>query len=207
MFHFFSNCKIASVALKNYLQHKFNNFKMIKHLKTFDHDVIDPDFKKIDRFFLRRPNLLRYLIRLSIVLHIKNITHAQQLLGDYYVEIKNKKGITKKLFKNTTLKDILVNAHIIETTNKTDGIYEEKIINNVDIYTNFFNDKKNIRNIIINVDNESGLTLRELLLYNNINIYKFDRINFLITSMMTFDEYVIDNNLNDFLDKKIIDLL
>jgi hypothetical protein len=207
MFHFFSTCNIIKTAIKNYFEHKIKKIKIITKLKTFDHDVLDPNFRKIDRFFLRRPNLLRYLIKISILFKIKNITRAQKLIGDFYIEVHNSNGINKKLIKNTSLKDILLSANNLNCSNKTDGMYNDKLINEVNIYSNYLTCRYNIKNIIVNVDCESDLDLRELLLYNNINIYNFDRINFVITNFNTFDEEIIDTQIYDFLDKKVNELI
>ena len=207
MFHFFSTCRIIKTGIKNYFQHKIKKIKIIRKLKTFDHDVLDINFRKIDRFFLRRPNLLRYLIKLSCIFKINNITNAQKLIGDYYIEVHNKNGITKQLFRNKKLKDILISADKINCLNKTDGMYNDKLVNEIIIYSDYFTNKQNIKDIITNIDNESELNLRELLLYNSINIYKFDRINILTISFLTLNEEIIDDKLNNFLDKKVIDLI
>ena len=181
---------------------------MVKHLKTFDYDVLEPEFRKIDRFFLRKPNLLRYIIKIENVMHIKHMTRAEKFIGDFYIEVHNKNGIVKKLIKNNKLKDILISAETLNASNKTDGMYDEKIINNIMLYNNYDNSNNiQIKNIIVNVDIECDLSLRELLLYNNVNVYNYNRINIVITNFITCEEEIIDVKLSDFLDKRIQELI
>ena len=117
MFHFFSTCKIIKTGIKDYFKHKFKNIKMVKHLKTFDYDTLEPNFRKIDRFFLRKPNLLRYIIKIEKAIHIKHMTKAEKFIGDFYIEVQNSNGIIKKLLKNNKLKDILSSVDILNTNN------------------------------------------------------------------------------------------
>ena len=207
MFHFFSTCKIINTAVKDYFRHKLRNIKMVKHLKTFDYDVLEPEFRKIDRFFLRKPNLLRYIIKIENVMHIKHMTRAEKFIGDFYIEVHNKNGIVKKLIKNDKLKNILMSAEIMLATNKTDGMYDEKIIDTVLLYNKFNNNNIQIKNMIVNIDIDCDLDLRELLLYNSINVYNYDRIKIVLTNFITCEEEIIDAKLSEFLDKRIQELI
>jgi len=207
MFHFFSTYKIIKTAIGNYISYKISKYNIIIKLKTFDHDILDLNFKKKDRFLLRRPNLLRYLIRLSLFLKIKNITNVQNLIGDYYIEVKNKNGIVKKLITNIKLKDILIEASKLNSYNKTDGVYNNKMITDIKIYNCYINKEVNIKNTIMNVDLENDIILRDMLLYNNINYCKFNKIKIITVSLETLDEETIDDNLDIYLNKTLTRLI
>lgn len=207
MFHFFSTYRIIKTAIGNYISHKILEYKIILKLKTFDHDVLDNNFKKIHRFFLRRPNLLRYLLRLSLFFKIKNITNAQNLIGNFYIEVKNKNGIVKKLIRNIKLKDIIIDATHLNSYNKTDGVYNNLMINNIKIYNCYTNQEINIKNIIMNVDLENNIVFRDILLYNNINFCKYNKINITTTSLETLDEEIIDDTLDKYLNRNLDKLI
>lgn len=207
MFHFFSTCRIIKTAIGNYVSHKISKYNIILKLKTFDHDVLDLNFKKKDRYFLRRPNLLRFLLKLSLLIKIKNITNVQNIIGDFYIEVKNKNGIVKKLIKNIKLKDLIINAPELNSYNKTDGVYNNLMINDLKIYNCYSNNEVNIKNIIMNVDLENDIIFRDILLYNNINFCKYNKINITTSSLETLDEEIIDDTLDKYLNRNLDKLL
>lgn len=210
MFQLFRNIGLAGYVLRDYIKHKINKIKKIKHLKTFDYDILDNNFSKIDRFYLRRPNLLRILIKLETILpFINNITDAEKLVGDFYCEFNNNLGNCKTVFKNTKLKDILKLASIYNNNNKTELLFDSKLLTTLEIYNNHLNkqNRLDIKNYIVNVDKDANINLRELLLYNNINVYKYNKITIIVTSFETMEEQKIETDIVNYIERNINDLI
>jgi len=210
MFQLFRNIRLAGYVLRDYIKHKISKIKKIKHLKTFDYDILDNNFSKIDRFYLRRPNLLRILIKLETILpFVNNITDAEKLVGDFYCEFNNNLGNCKTVFKNTKLKDILKLASTYNNNNKTELLFDSNLLTTLEIYNNHLNkqNRLDIKNYIVNVDKDANINLRELLLYNNINVYKYNKITVIVTSFETMEEQKIETDIVNYIERNINELI
>jgi hypothetical protein len=177
--------------------------KIIKNIKLLNNNI---KLRKIDKFFLKRPNLLYYLIKLENILPI-NITKVETYIGDYYCHYKNKHGEIKKVFNNIKLKDIILLAKKIDITNKTDGTYGNYVILDIILYNTITLYNLDIKNYITNIDIETPIKLKDILNYEKIDYDKYNKIHIKVLSILTFEEKSIEYNIKDIIIKNITELI
>ena len=203
MNQFFSNCKFIYYLLRDTFKHFINKIKKIKKIILINDNV---ELSKTDIFFLNRPNLLYYLIKLEKIIPV-NITKLETRVDNFYCHFKNNHGEVKKIFNNTKLKDILTEANKININNKTDGTFDNNVILEIKLYNTISMFNLDIKNYLLNIDSNTTINLKDLLRYENISTDLYNRIEIKYLNITTFDEHVIDTSITDYLTKNIAELL
>jgi len=203
MNQFFSDCKFIFLLIRDACIYKINNMKIIKNIKLLNDNI---KLTRIDKFFIKRPNLLYYLIKLENILPI-NITRVETYIGNYYCHYKNKHGELKKIFNNFKLKDVILLGKEINITNKTDGTYGNYVILDIRLYNTTTMYNLDINNYITNIDIDTQINLKDMLNYEKIEYDKYNMIHIKVLSILTFEEKSIDYDIKDFLTKNITELI
>jgi hypothetical protein len=148
------------------------------------------DIKNVKKYYLLTKYLLKYF----------------NIEGDFYCIIHNKYGICKTILKNTDLKNIAKLQPIINITEKTDNLYNNKIIDIIKIIydDNTFYD---LTNDIINIDKSLNLSFEYFLILNNIKHKPKDMIYIKYTDCETFEDDIIMDKLEEYFLKSINNLI
>ncbi len=126
--------------------------------------------------------------------------------GDFYCVIHNKHGICKTILKNTNLNNISKLQPILNITEKTDNLYNNKII---DIIKIIYDDETfyDLTNDIINIDKSLNLSFEYFLILNNIKYKTKDMLYIKFTNCDTFEDDIIINRLEEYFLKSINNLI
>ncbi len=126
--------------------------------------------------------------------------------GDFYCVIHNKHGICKTILKNTNLNNISKLQPILNITEKTDNLYNNKII---DIIKIIYDDETfyDLTNDIINIDKSLNLSFEYFLILNNIKHKTKDMLYIKYTDCETFEDDIIINRLEEYFLKSINNLI
>ena len=85
MNQFFSNCRFLYYIIRDTFNNLINKNKIIQKIILINNSN---NLTNIDKFFLNRPNLLYYLIKLEKIIPI-NLTNLETYVGDYYCHFIN----------------------------------------------------------------------------------------------------------------------
>ena len=126
--------------------------------------------------------------------------------GDFYCIIHNKYGICKSILKNTNLSNIAILQPILKITEKTDNLYNNKII---DIIKIIYDDETfyDLTNDIINIDKSLKLSFEYFLILNKIKHKPKDMLYIKYTNCDTFDDDTIISKIDEYYLKSINDLI
>jgi hypothetical protein len=126
--------------------------------------------------------------------------------NNYYCEINNKYGLTKTIFENSYIKDILNQRNKIYIEDKTDRIYGNKILEEIKLIK--YNEKEiNFTNIMMNIDKKLNLTLDNFFKLNEIKYNENDKIYIKYMNYDNFEEKCIVDDINKFIDYKINNII
>ena len=122
--------------------------------------------------------------------------------GDFYCIIHNQNGICKTILKNTNLHNILEIQSILNITDKTDNLYNNKIINIIKI---IYDDETfyDLTNHIITIDKSLNLSFEYFLILNNIKHKSNNMLYIKYTDCETFEDHIIFNRLDEYYLKSI----
>ena len=117
--------------------------------------------------------------------------------GNFYCIIHNKYGISKTILKNTNLNNIAKLQPILNITEKTDNLYNSKIIDNIKI---IYDDETfyDLTNDIINIDKNLNLSFEYFLIINQINYKPNDMLYIKYTDCETFEDDIIINRIDEY---------
>jgi hypothetical protein len=126
--------------------------------------------------------------------------------GDFYCIIHNKYGICKTILKNTNLNNISKLQPILNISEKTDNLYNNKII---DIIKIIYDDESfyDLTNDIINIDKSLNLSFEYFLIIHNIKHKPKDMLYIKYTDCETFDDDTIINRVDEYYLKSINNLI
>lgn len=126
--------------------------------------------------------------------------------GDFYCVFHNKYGICKTILKNTNLVNIANLQPIIDIKEKTDNLYNNKII---DIIKIIYDDETfyDLTNDIINIDKSLNLSFEYFLILNQIKHKPKDHLYIKYTNSDTFEDDVIFTKIDEYYLKNINNLL
>jgi hypothetical protein len=126
--------------------------------------------------------------------------------GDFYCIIHNKYGVCKTILNNTNLINIANIQPLLNITEKTDNLYNNKIIDIIKIIydDNTFYD---LTNDIINIDKKLNLSFEYFLILNKINHKSNDMLYIKYTNCETFDDDIIISKIEEYYLKSINELL
>jgi hypothetical protein len=126
--------------------------------------------------------------------------------GDFYCIIHNKHGVCKTILKNTNLTNIANIQPILNITEKTDNLYNNKLI---DIIKIIYQDETfyDLTNDIINIDKSLNLSFEYFLILNRIKHKPKDLLYIKYTDCESFDDSIIINKIDEYYLKSINNLL
>lgn len=126
--------------------------------------------------------------------------------GNFYIIIHNKYGICKTILKNTDLNNIANLQPILNITNKTDNLYNNKLI---DVIKIIYEDESfyDLTNDIINIDKSLNLSFEYFLILNNINYNHKDMLYIKYTDCDTFEDDIIIKRIEEYYLKSINELI
>jgi hypothetical protein len=187
------NCCINPSISKEYISNRWSFF-WSNHFSS-----------NIEIYLLKNNKLynkkLRYLFtKIPFIRRFSNIS------GDFYCIIHNNFGISKTIINNTNILDIIKNKNDINIQNKTDNLYNNKVLEQIKIIKNNgknydFTDK------LTNIDKSLNLTLGEFFNLNKIKYTKDDTIYIKSLDCNTFTESYITDNIQNYIDKPINELI
>jgi hypothetical protein len=126
--------------------------------------------------------------------------------GDFYCIIHNKHGVCKTILKNTNLTNIANLQPILNITEKTDNLYNNKII---DIIKIIYDDETfyDLTNDIINIDKSLNLSFEYFLILNRIKHKPKDMLYIKYTDCENFDDDIIIDKIDEYYLKNINELI
>ena len=144
---------------------------------------------------------IRYLFcKIPLIKKLSNTS------GDFFCIIHNKYGKSKTIFKDTDILNIIKNQKDINIENKTDNLYNNKMLEEIKIIKNN-GSNYDFTNKLTNIDRSLNLTLNSFFILYGIKYSKHDTIYIKCLDCNTFiDEYITDSILN-YIDKPINELI
>ncbi len=126
--------------------------------------------------------------------------------GDFYSIIHNKYGICKTILKDTDLINIGNLQPILNITDKTDNLYNNKII---DVIKIIYDDETfyDLTNDIMNIDKKLNLSFEYFLILNNIKYNHKDMLYIKYTDCDTFEDDITINRIDEYFLKSINELI
>ena len=115
--------------------------------------------------------------------------------------------MVKTIIDDSTLIDIIKNEKTINITDKLDGLFNSNIITKINIVNFKTNKSVDIFHLLLNIDRNIEITLKEIMQIYNIEYKNYDKIVIDYTSAETFEDMLICDNLTDYLDKNVHSIL
>jgi hypothetical protein len=184
-------CKYQGDNIHHLCNRIKNRFKKIEFIKDLSNNNLVSPQKKY--FFYK--------------LFCKRNIFFTDIKSRYFCQINNKNGIVKTIFDNTTLKELVSNEKTINITNKLDGLFGTNIITKIKLMNKKEDKKIDIFNYLLNIDRNIHITLENILNIYNISYKKYDTISIEYTCTITFEDMIINSDLNDFLYKNVHEIL
>jgi len=125
----------------------------------------------------------------------------------YFCQINNKNGVVKTIIDDSTLIDIIKNEKNINISDKLDGLFDSTIITKINIINSISNKKLDVFYLILNIDRNITITLKEIFQIYDIKYINYDKISIEYTSTETFQDMLISDNLSEYLDKDVHNIL
>lgn len=184
-------CRHEGDTINHFCKRLKNRFKKIEFIKDLsNNNIISPQTKY---FWLK-------LFCKHNFLFIDNKTK-------YFCQINNKNGVVKTIIDDSTLIDIIKNEKTINITDKLDGLFNSNIITKINIVNFKTNKSVDIFHLLLNIDRNIEITLKEIMQIYNIEYKNYDKIVIDYTSAETFEDMLICDNLTDYLDKNVHSIL
>jgi hypothetical protein len=179
--------KFVKEYILNYITHYGANISVYRIINDSNNNIIITNMKK------------NYLL-------CKLISNFFNIEGNFYCIIHNKYGICKIILNNTDLINIAKLQPIINKTDKTDNLYNNKII---DVIKIIYEDETyyDLTNDIINIDKSLNLSFEYFLILNNIKYSPKNMLYIKYTNCETFEDDTLIDKIDEYYMKNINQLI
>lgn len=160
---------------------------------------------KIQIFLIENNNLIR-LKKSYMMCKLPIFKHCFNKNGDFFCIITNEFGLHKTILKNTNICEIIKLQKTLNIINKTDNLYNNKIIESIKLIhedRTIFDFTKEI----VNIDKSLNMTLKQFFYFHKINYNHTDTIYIKFTDFTTFNEIETINPLIKYYHTNINELI
>lgn len=176
--------------IKDYIKTRFNNL--------FSYNLIIYQIKENNR--LVRIKRKYVLCKLPIFHRFFNNC------GNFFCIFHNVNGTLKTIITNTTITKLILLQKIINSENKTDNLYDNKVIEEISLIHE--NDVKyDITKELVNIDKNINLNFKDFLHFHQIINSDTDKIYIKYTDFTTFEGKEILEPLINYYEKNINELI
>jgi hypothetical protein len=131
--------------------------------------------------------------------------------SDYFCEFNNDYGIYKTILHNITFSEIINLEESInkDKNNLIDGLYNDNLLITMVLVDSKTQHKINIIDYIMynEKNNDNYIKLQELFKIYNLNYLNYDKIIIKYMSYIDYTEHLIETNIDDYLNRSILNIL